>query len=105
MRRGIAMKRLIVVAAAAAALCSYMTPAVAVDGKAIFTASCSGCHKAMSPKVGDKKAWQPLISKGEPALVASVITGKGVMPKNAGKPGLSKEEIEAAVEYIMSQSK
>lgn len=99
------MKRWIVVAAAAAALAAYMTPAVAVDGKAIYTANCSGCHKAMAPKVGDKKAWEPLIGKGEPTLVASVMSGKGVMPKNAGKPGLSREDIEAAVEYIMSQSK
>jgi len=93
------------VAAAAAALGAYTTPAVAVDGKAVYTANCSGCHKVMAPKFGDRKAWEPLIGKGSPALVASVMSGKGVMPKNAGKANLSKEDIEAAVDYIVSQSK
>lgn len=81
------------------------TQAVAADGQAIYSANCATCHNALKPKLGDKVAWEPLIKEGEDVLVASVIHGKGVMPARAGKPGLSDDDIKAAVEYIESKVK
>ncbi len=75
----------------------------AADGKAVFDKSCAGCHKAMKPKIGDKAAWVPLIKQGVPALTASVVKGKGMMPAKGG--AASEADVKAAVEYIISQSK
>jgi len=80
-------------------------PAVAADGQAIYAANCAICHKIMKPELGDKAAWEPLIKRGEDALVASVINGKGSMPPRAGKPALSDSDIKAAVEYMESAVK
>jgi cytochrome c5 len=37
--------------------------------------------------------------------VQSVIKGKGAMPPKAGNPALSEQEIRAAVDFMVSQSK
>jgi cytochrome c5 len=76
----------------------------AADGQAVFDQNCAACHKMLSPKFGDKAAWAPRIKLGADALVASVIKGKGGMPPRAGKPGLSDDDIKAAVEYVISHS-
>lgn len=72
------------------------------DGQAVYNQSCSACHNNLSPKIGDKAAWVPLIKKGTDALVASVVNGKGAMPPRAGNA--SDADIKAAVEYMVSQS-
>lgn len=77
--------------------------AAAADGKAVFEKTCKACHMAMKPKLGDKAAWAPLIKKGEAALIASAIKGKGPMPPRGGAK--SDEEVKAAVEYMISQGK
>ena len=56
----------------------------------------------MKPKLGDKGAWEPLVKQGTDVLVASVVKGKGIMPPRGGKPGLSDQDIKAAVEYMES---
>jgi cytochrome c5 len=80
-------------------------PGVAADGQTIYTANCAMCHQVLEPKLGDKAAWERLITRGEDALVASVISGKGSMPPRAGKPALSDSDIKAAVEYMGSAAK
>jgi len=75
----------------------------AADGKAVFDKSCKACHAAMKPKIGDKAAWEPLIKRGADALTASVIKGKGMMKPKGG--AATDDEVKAAVEYIISQSK
>lgn len=80
-------------------------PAIAAaDGKAIYSANCAACHNVLAPKLGDKAAWAPRIKQGKDALVASVIKGKGSMPARAGRPGLSDDDVKAAVDYIVSQA-
>jgi cytochrome c5 len=79
--------------------------AAAADGAAVYSADCAVCHTNLSPKLGDKSAWAPRLARGEDALVASVIAGKGFMKPRAGKPSLSDADIKAAVEYIESRSK
>lgn len=75
----------------------------AANGQAIYNEYCAACHNNLSPKLGDKAAWAPLIKLGTDTLVKNVIAGKGVMPPRAGK-NVSDADIKAAVEYIESHS-
>lgn len=79
--------------------------AFATDGKTVYNANCAVCHNALPPKLGDKVAWEPRIKQGVEVLVSAVLKGKGTMPPKAGKPTLSEEDIRAAVEYLIIQSK
>lgn len=78
---------------------------LAADGQEVYSKNCAVCHNNLKPKLSDKAAWEPLLKSGEDALVAAVIHGKGKMPPRAGKPGLSDDEIKAAVEYVESKVK
>jgi cytochrome c5 len=82
--------------------------AAAADGKGVYDKVCFACHAqglAGAPKPGDKEAWAPRIKQGTPALVQSVINGKGAMPPKAGSPALTDAEIRAAVDFMVSQVK
>lgn len=78
------------------------------SGKAIYDSSCGACHStgaAGAPKLGDVAAWAPRIKTGLSALFASAIKGKGpMMPARGGNPKLSDAEVQAALNYIISQS-
>lgn len=98
------MKR--VLSSAVAVFVVMVAPqALAASGQDVYSANCSVCHNNLDPKLGDKAAWAPRIKQGEAALISAVINGKGQMPARAGKPGLSDDNIKAAVEYIESKSK
>ena len=86
-------------------LMTAAAPGAAAEGQTIYAANCAMCHQVLQPKLGDKAAWERVIARGEDALVASVITGKGSMPPRAGKPALSDGDIKAAVEYMGSAAK
>ena len=77
----------------------------AADGKAVYDKSCAVCHKSLpnAPKLGDKKAWAPLIARGSKDLTASVIKGKVPMPPRGG--AANAEEVAAAVEYMINAAK
>jgi c(7)-type cytochrome triheme protein len=77
------------------------------NGKAIYDATCVACHStgaAGAPKTGDAAAWGPRIKGGPQALYASALKGKGAMPARGGNASLSDAEVQAAVNYIISQS-
>lgn len=77
-------------------------------GQAIYEKNCSSCHTsgvAGAPKLGDKAAWGPLISDGLDQMVQIAIDGKGAMPPKGGNPGLSNDEVRAAVNYMVEQSR
>lgn len=81
--------------------------AQAADGKAVYDKTCVACHAsgvANAPKFGDKAAWAPRIATGRDALIASVTKGKGAMPPKAGAD-LKDEDIQAAVDYLVSAAK
>ena len=100
------MKKLAVIGTAfLVASVSVTQVAAAADGKAVFDKSCAGCHKAMAPKLGDKKDWQAVSKAGIDALTASVVKGKGAMPPKGGAAALSDADIKAAVQYMASQAK
>ncbi|HTW35753.1 MAG TPA: c-type cytochrome [Rhizomicrobium sp.] len=93
--------RLPILALATGVLIGAAASAEAADGQAVYNQNCAMCHNVMSPKLGDKAAWAPLIKQGTDALVASTIKGKGAMPPQRGK--LSDADIKAAVEYMESK--
>ena len=79
-----------------------------IDGKKLYQSTCFSCHAtgvAGSPKVEDKAAWAPRIATGIDALYESAIKGKGVMPPKGGNMSFSDDQIKAAVDYMVSQSK
>ena len=95
-----------VVAQAESATAAAAAPA-AIDGEAIYKASCFACHgtgAAGAPIVGNAAAWATRIATGQDPLVSSAINGKGAMPPKGGAMNRSDEEITAAVVYMMQSS-
>ena len=85
-------------------------PEGAVDGEAVYKQACISCHMtgaAGAPKNGDASAWQPRIAKGVDALVQSAIAGvpgTAMVAKGACNT-CSDDDIRAAVEYMVAQSR
>ena len=82
------------------------------DGAAVYQQACFACHgtgAAGAPKMGDAAAWASRIAKGMPMLFQHSIEGfqgdTGIMPPKGGRADLSDEQVKAAVEYMVSQSK
>ena len=96
-------------APAAAAPAAAAAP---VDGKATYETACSVCHGAGiagAPKIGDKAAWSARIARGLPTLEKHALEGyqgnAGVMPAKGGRADLSDENVKAAIEHMVSQSR
>jgi len=73
---------------------------------------CKTCHMAGlvgAPIFGNQTAWAPRIATGIDTLHKHSIegyTGKaGVMPAKGGRTDLPDELVEAAVDYMVSQSR
>ena len=73
-------------------------------GKAIYEATCAGCHGLGilgAPKFGDAAQWA---ARGKPidALVKSAVAGtaKGMPPKG-GRADLTDAQLRSAIEYMM----
>lgn len=80
----------------------------AAKGKSIYEASCAACHAsgvAGAPKLGDKAAWAPRIKAGNNTLYTSAIKGKNAMPPKGGNAALADDDVKAAVDYMVAQSK
>ena len=78
------------------------------DGATVYNTICMACHAAGlagAPKTGDKAAWAPRIATGLEALLKSATNGKNAMPARGGATNLSDDELKAAVEYLVGQSK
>lgn len=75
-------------------------------GRKVYEGTCKTCHDsglAGAPKLGDKQAWSSHLAKGREHLVQSALNGTGKMPPKGGNASLSKEEIRAAVDYMVGQ--
>jgi cytochrome c5 len=80
------------------------------SGEAVYNRACAGCHMtgaAGAPRVGDAPAWESRIAKGSAALVLSAINGvPGTAMMARGTCGAcSDDDIRAAVEYMVEQSR
>ena len=76
-------------------------------GKEVVAAVCGTCHQTGAkgaPRIGDRKAWSKLASRGLASLTESALKGVRKMPSHGGAPGLSDIEIERAITYMVNQS-
>ena len=101
-------------AAAAAAAVATPTPvATVMTGPQVYNAACIVCHQPPgtggAPPVGDMAAWAPRIEQGMDTLYMHAIDGfqgaAGFMPPKVGRVDLSDDEIRAAVDYLIEESR
>ncbi|HMB16817.1 MAG TPA: c-type cytochrome [Pelovirga sp.] len=72
-------------------------------GSEIYQKNCSSCHSSGimgAPKLGDDR-----YSADIEELVTNSINGIGRMPARGGNRNLSDEDVRAAVEYMVEESK
>jgi len=77
------------------------------SGEQVYTSSCLACHGtgvAGAPKLGDVAGWAPRIAAGMDSLLANVTNGLNAMPPKGLCMSCSDEELQAAVEYMVSKS-
>ena len=75
-----------------------------VDGPSVYNNVCVACHAAGvagAPQPGSEMLAQRMAEKGLDGLKASVINGLNVMPPRAGRPDLTDEQIQAAIEFML----
>ena len=100
------MNRFAIVAATTALLGA--TGLAGADGQATYKRVCFACHDfgaAGAPKLTEKEKWAPRLAKGVDALLVSVTEGLNAMPPRATCTSCSDEELRAAVEFIVSQTR
>ena len=83
-----------------------------MSGDKVYNNACIACHGAGvagAPKVSDAEAWSARIAQGSDTLYANAINGysgsAGYMPPKGGNNSLSDEEVKAAVDYMVENSK
>ncbi len=82
--------------------------AISDIGQNRYEQTCKMCHEtglADAPKFGNKADWKPRIDQGMETLVKNAIHGFKAMPPKGGCVSCSDEEIQKAVEYMVSKSK
>ena len=92
---------------------SQVASAAGPDGHAIWEKHCSVCHATGAggaPKIGDKSAWAPILAESDlKTLYQRAINGYqgklGYMPAKGGASSLTDAEVEAAVKYMVDQSR
>ncbi|MGR4066377.1 c-type cytochrome [Halomonas sp. LR3S48] len=90
--------------AGAASLVFAATAQAEADGEAVYNQACMACHMtgaAGAPIRGDADAWAPRMEQGIDTLYTHAIEGIGAMPPKGGQMGLSDEEVQAAVDYMV----
>ena len=98
---------------AGAALAGWVAPGGAAaqtaerSGKQVVDEVCAACHATGAkgaPKIGNKKAWAKLASRGLAGLTQSALQGIRQMPSHGGNPQLTDVEIQRAITYMVNQS-
>jgi cytochrome c5 len=77
------------------------------SGEQTYKDVCMVCHAAgvaNAPKLGDAKAWAPLIKEGQAVLTAHAWVGVRGMPARGGSPNLSQQDFARAVVYMANAS-
>lgn len=76
-------------------------------GEAIYRETCAACHDTgvlNAPRIGDRKAWKPLIAEGQRMLTRAATKGIRQMPPRGGNPALSDRDVALAVVYLVNES-
>ena len=90
--------------AEAQAAAPAQSAAAEVDGEQVYNGLCMTCHAAGvagAPITGSDQMAQRLSEKGIDTLVTNAINGLNVMPPRGGNPGLTDEQIRAAVDFML----
>ncbi|WP_027873236.1 c-type cytochrome [Spongiibacter marinus] len=83
----------------------------AKSGEEVYKGSCQGCHAVGAggaPKLGDVADWAARTEKGLDAVYANAINGFnniGMMPAKGLCMSCSDDEVIAAVDYMIENSK
>ena len=85
--------------------------ATAMSGPQVYNTACLACHGAGiggAPILGDAAQWVERIAQGSDTLKTHALQGytgsAGYMPPKGGRMDLSDAEIEAAVDYMVSEA-
>lgn len=91
-----------------------VAPAAVVNdgrGKEVYDSACFICHAtgvAGAPKIGDVDNWAPRISQGAETLYSRAVKGfmgeSGLMPPKGGRMDFSDDDVNAAVDYMVTES-
>ena len=76
-------------------------------GKAIFEASCAKCHDNTgdaAPRIGDQDSWTDRSPLWSAVLFEHAKNGYLDMPAKGGDSALSGDDVEAAGEYMLSET-
>jgi cytochrome c5 len=81
------------------------------SGEEVYTGSCQGCHAVGAggaPKLGDAADWGTRAGQGMDTLYKHAIEGFsniGMMPAKGLCMSCSDDEVKAAVDYMVENSK
>ena len=100
------------VAAAATAAASQVAYGGTMDGSVVFNNLCTGCHTsgAGGAPTLDKSHWTARIAEGKDTLYKHAIEGYhgpdgNFMPPKGGNPALTDKQVEATVDWMLTQLK
>ena len=102
------MKKVLIAAAAAALMLPAAAMAAERDGATVYNTKCTVCHAsgvANAPKMGDAAAWGPRAATGMDTLFAVADKGKGAMPPRGMCMDCTDDELKAAIQYMIDNSK
>lgn len=69
----------------------------------LYAGSCKACHTvkdSQAPLTGDRTLWDPRWAKGEDALLASALQGKGKMPAGGQCFECSPDDLKALIRFM-----
>lgn len=78
------------------------------SGSDIYASNCLACHAsgvAGAPILGDVAAWTNRLSKGIETVYTNAINGINMMPARGTCSTCSDDEVIAAIDYILDNSK
>lgn len=94
--------------------CAAAAPAAAASsggarsGSDVYSGHCAACHAtgaAGAPKFGDAGAWGPRVAKGMDTLYTHALNGFNAMPAKGLCMTCSDDEVKAAVDHMVENSK
>lgn len=97
--------------AARAAAAGQVAFGGSVDGSVIYGGLCGACHTtgAGGAPMMQAALWAPRIAQGVDTLIAHAKDGftgaAGIMPPRGGNPGLTDEQVEATVKWMLDNLK
>lgn len=69
----------------------------------LYAGACKACHTvkdSLAPLTGDRTQWDPRWARGEEALLASAIQGKGGMPAGGQCFECSPDDLKALIRFM-----